>query len=405
MTYSIIGILAILVLVIINQDVLWSKNVDVVPAHNAYRNFLFGVLAYYITDVLWGILDEVHLVSALYADTTVYFVAMTAAVLLWTQYVAAYLEKQGTFGTVLVTVGKLVFAFGVVIVIVNIFAPVLFWFDEDGAYHAEAARYATLGVQIVMFLLTSIYTFATMVKSGDAAQHRYQAIGWFGVAMVALIVIQVFYPLLPLYSMGYMIGSCLLHTFVVEDEKEEYRAKLVATLQRERQREIELGSARQLAYTDPLTGVKSKHAYVEAEAKLNQRISQGEMGDFGIAVFDLNGLKKINDTKGHEAGDLYIIEACNLICNCFKHSPVYRVGGDEFVVVLEGEDFERRIDLLDAFNRQVEQNIKTGNAVVSAGISDFNPSQDSSCWTIFDRADSKMYMRKNALKASSSESA
>ena len=81
-----------------------------------------------------------------------------------------------------------------------------------------------------------------------------------------------------------------------------------------------------------------KHAYVDAVAELNTKIDGAAADPFAVAVCDVNGLKAINDTLGHQAGDKLIREASMLICNTFKHSPVYRVGGDEFVVILIGQD-------------------------------------------------------------------
>jgi len=60
----------------------------------------------------------------------------------------------------------------------------------------------------------------------------------------------------------------------------------------------------------------------------------GEAPEFGVIGCDVNGLKKINDTLGHKAGDEYICAACKMLCEYFKHSPVFRIGGDEFVVIL-----------------------------------------------------------------------
>ena len=94
MTYSIIGILAVFVLVIINRDVLWNRDhYEFTPAQENYRKFLLGVLCYYITDLLWGILESNHLIPILYADTVVHFAAMVGAVMLWTKY-GSVLEEQ-----------------------------------------------------------------------------------------------------------------------------------------------------------------------------------------------------------------------------------------------------------------------------------------------------------------------
>ncbi len=246
MTYSIIGILAAIILIIINRDILWMpKGSTASRTQRLYRGFLIGVLGYYITDGIWGILDAWHLTSLQFADTTLYFIAMAAAVLLWTQYVIAYLESDNVFNTLLKYAGWAFFVFEIIVVIINIFSPVMFWFDESGAYHAASLRYVTFGVQILFFLMTSIYTLRLTARTEGKARLRNMTIGMFGIAMIALIVFQIYYPLWPFYAMGYMVGTCLLHSFVVEDEKEEYRRELEESLQREKAQKQELSESRE----------------------------------------------------------------------------------------------------------------------------------------------------------------
>lgn len=88
-----------------------------------------------------------------------------------------------------------------------------------------------------------------------------------------------------------------------------------------------------------------------------------------------------------------------MICRKFKHSPVYRIGGDEFVVMLEGDDFEHRKSLLAEFDTQMEENQKRGAVVVASGLAIYRPGQDNSYRRIFERADQRMYDRKGTLKA------
>ena len=157
MTYSIIGILAGIILVITNRDVLLlSGSPKSLPILRKYRSFLVAVLTYYITDALWGILNAQRLTSLQFLDTTLYFVAMAALVLLWTRYVIAYLEGHTWLDTMLWYGGWAFFVFEIIVIIANLFHPVMFWFDESGAYHTELFRHVTLYVQILMFLLTSL---------------------------------------------------------------------------------------------------------------------------------------------------------------------------------------------------------------------------------------------------------
>ena len=147
MTYSIIGILATILLLITNRDLLErQEGKNLTKVQRDYRRFLFGILGYLITDMLWGILESHGLTGILYADTAVHFVAMAAAVMFWTRYVIAYLGEENAFGKILFYAGWLFLCFEVIAVAVNFFFPVLFWFDESGAYYAGVARYVTLAI-------------------------------------------------------------------------------------------------------------------------------------------------------------------------------------------------------------------------------------------------------------------
>ena len=161
----------------------------------------------------------------------------------------------------------------------------------------------------------------------------------------------------------------------------------------------QLTNARKMACRDPLTGVKSKQAWTETLETMNRAVKEGQAPAFGVGVFDLNDLKKINDVQGHGAGDRYIREGCQRICDCFQHSPVYRIGGDEFAVILERTDFENRESLMAAFDRQMEENRRQGLVVVSGGTAAFEPGRDSSVQSVFERADARMHERKKQLKA------
>ncbi|MCR4742488.1 MAG: GGDEF domain-containing protein [Treponema sp.] len=158
----------------------------------------------------------------------------------------------------------------------------------------------------------------------------------------------------------------------------------------------------EIANRDPLTGVKSKHAYNEAEEHINFDIGK-ESYPFAIAVCDVNGLKQINDGLGHKAGDKHIQGACMIVCKIFKHSPVYRIGGDEFAVILKGEDYENRASLMEELNHTVEKNRDEGGIVVSVGLSEFIPEKDKAFADVFERADALMYKRKIELKGSAEE--
>ena len=159
-----------------------------------------------------------------------------------------------------------------------------------------------------------------------------------------------------------------------------------------------------LANRDSLTGVGSKTAYDYEAEKINERISSGEEEPFGIAMVDLNYLKNTNDEYGHVAGDEALIKLANIICLTFKHSPVYRVGGDEFVVILRNEDHEKIEHLISEFNERIADAINNEKLPqyerVSAaiGYAEFDSKTDKSIEDVFNRADQLMYKRKHEMK-------
>lgn len=154
-----------------------------------------------------------------------------------------------------------------------------------------------------------------------------------------------------------------------------------------------------IANTDTMTGVRNKHAFLVKEQELDASIRQNEAVDFSVVVCDVNGLKYINDNFGHKAGDDYIRAACAMICDLFKHSPVFRTGGDEFVVVLTGRDHSRRASIMESLRRESEDHIGTDQVVVSSGISDYDPETDECFRDVLERADKLMYENKRALKS------
>ena len=398
MYYSGICLLAVLILIISNHDVLFKNREKIeVPAHSIYRLFLYCVLVFFVIDFSWGIFDYFHLIPILYSITFVFFLIMSVTILCWTKYVLAYLEQKSLIGKILLIGGFVFVGFSLISLIVNAFSPFLFKFDGN-TYVALPARYTLLGLQVILFLLVALFTFIMGFSIRRKRQSRYITIGLFGLAMSIMVSIQMFYPLLPIYTAGLLLGTTILHSFVIEDEKEEYREKLEQSLTRELRQRSELGTAKKLAYTDPLTGVKNKLAYVEDEAQMEEKVATNVVGDFAVVVFDLNGLKTINDTKGHEKGDEYIVSSCQIITKYFKTDRVYRIGGDEFAAILQGEDYLNRYKNFDDFNALMIQNAKSGDTVIASGISEFIRGEDENYQNVFKRADRAMYRRKEELK-------
>ena len=664
MYYSAIGLLAALILIIENQDILFKRS----DAFNqktwtVYRRFLISVLIFYATDILWGVIESHKLPLLLFIDTTVYFIATASCIVLWSAYVYYYLDEKNSFGRVVMYTGRIIAAFIVALTVINIFIPVIFKIDENCVYEALPVRHAMIAGQIGILLLISVYALTAISRNketaGQAQWRRHRTIALFGAVMALFMIIQLWFPYLPLYAIALMLGICLLRAFVIGDEKEQFRvdleeAKKIADLkktitslldnmpamsfskdagtgvylacnqafaryarkdspegvigltdaqifdaetaahfveddrkaiemdkpyvfmesvpdaagdlrqiqttklkyiddagrlcvlgmgqditelvriQREneyvkekqsafrrinalagdflciysiipetgfyrefstadsfrsfempakgdnfledfrlhcrklicpedadrflevftmenikaeisqngifatncrmsvggemrcvqvkaaivqedegkrliiglndiealvRQEEefaARLSQAQRKANIDALTGVKTKHAYLEMEERLDNMIADRRHTLFAIVIIDINDLKFVNDTQGHKAGDQYIKDACKTVCETFKHSPVYRVGGDEFAVVSQGEDYENIDGLIENVKRHNEEAAKNGGIIIAAGMARFDG--DDCVAAVYERADIAMYENKRFLK-------
>ena len=176
------------------------------------------------------------------------------------------------------------------------------------------------------------------------------------------------------------------------------------------QTKAQLNSARQkaddlhdLAHLDSLTGINNRLAYDKEIITLDAEIRNG-FQSFGIAMIDLNYLKRINDSYGHECGNAAIISLSSIICDIFTESPVFRIGGDEFAIILQNDDYANIESLAQEFNQRLEQltddsSLEPWEKITAAlGYSLFDPLADHCSDDVFKRADKNMYQRKKDMK-------
>ncbi len=668
MIYSVVPALALILNLILNRESLKkfrftaSKADKVQTVYIRYAHFLMAVSVYFVVDLIWGILYEHRDIPALfpftYSCTVLYFVFMLVNMVTWTRFVVAYLAEGGRRDYAFLHSVWAMFILGAFFLMLNRFRPFIFTHNEAHEYIELPGRYLLLSVQILFYVLTSIYMFVVARKTTGQRHVRYTAVAATGVVMGLALVGQIVYAFLPTYATGLIIGICLVHCFVEEAEKKEkevhdhiasvmaedyeaifyieidtgvflefskskkysemkvpvkgmdfyaetlesietyvyppdreyarsfysretmlknlegrrsfsfkYRVlvegepryflftvmrdsngqylifyekdindelaaeknqkenqkktitfgqiaeslassydeiyyvnvqdssfvsyevnnifgqleisksgedffkeslenipqivhkhdcdsvaefinrdnmissleihkehsidyrimvdgktrftrmivkkpsdgthfiigveDIDAEVQREKQQLKALKTEKELARRDELTGIKNKTAYKELEESVQGNMDNGmDYLDFGLVVCDANNLKQINDTLGHATGDEYIKASARMLCDIFVHSPVFRVGGDEFVVFLRGSDFSDRIELMDKLRGNVLENKKAGKGVILAsGMSEYNPENDSLVSDIFERADKRMYEDKQRLKS------
>jgi diguanylate cyclase (GGDEF)-like protein len=193
-------------------------------------------------------------------------------------------------------------------------------------------------------------------------------------------------------------------TSVMITTLDTYIKNLVDTTKELSETKQQASELQALTNKDPITGIRNKIAYDEEIKKLEAEVAVG-LKEFGLAMVDLNFLIKINDTYGEEKGNIAIKKLCVLVCNIFQHSPVFKVGGDEFAVILKNRDYENVDSLVKKFNDEIEQfsgdiSIDPWEKISAAiGVALFDPKEDTTVDDVFRKADAQMCTRKHEMKA------
>ena len=158
-----------------------------------------------------------------------------------------------------------------------------------------------------------------------------------------------------------------------------------------------------LIYTDAMTQVRNKTAYNECVDVLSKRIRDNEPLNFLIAVVDINDLKLVNDTHGHEYGDKLIQTGASILKKIWGSDCTYRVGGDEFVVVCSDIEMECAKERISLFEEAIESYNSQNTCdelylQMAIGMAVYSSETDKEYMDVFRRADSAMYEDKKQKK-------
>ena len=157
-----------------------------------------------------------------------------------------------------------------------------------------------------------------------------------------------------------------------------------------------------LAYRDSLTGLRNTNSYWAWINDFDKEIETGEI-DFGVLVFDINYLKETNDRCGHDVGNKLIVSAARIISDTFKRSPVFRIGGDEFLVILQNRDLDEKDTLLKIFDEEcLSKSVYTDKesipVSIAKGFARYDSEKDTNFIDVFNKADDAMYENKRKIK-------
>ena len=224
--YSIISFLAVPIHLIINFDLITGRKL-ITARGTLYRGFSIGLLSYYLTDALWGVFAGLGWTSILYVDTVLYFIALAATVFLWFRFVIVYLDFGRWMRRTFLGLGYALFVFILVMLVVNAFNGCFFSFDENGAYCEGPIRNWIFWFLTGLNALTAVFAFLKALHNRDSARRKCIMVFVFCVTMTVAIILQICWPLWPLFALGCLIGSCFFHIFVIEDERAEMRQTVI----------------------------------------------------------------------------------------------------------------------------------------------------------------------------------
>lgn len=263
----------------------------------------------------------------------------------------------------------------------------IFYIDEN----AQFERGPLYWIYLVACIISFVYILSVFIYIGKREKNNCT----FSLAQISLIMIigQGAVVINENIKSGYItitITAILLYIIT----QEIIRRHLVDTI----------GHEKDIANHDPLTGVSSRIGFDRKIREIDSLIEKNrETIKFAICEWDCNNLKTINDNYGHEMGDFYIKSCCKNICNLVKHSPVFRTGGDEFVILLQNEDYEHYEELKQTLQDFVSKEIQSNKPIYEQlsfafGFAKFNKTTDSSFSEVLNKADFEMYKNKKEIK-------
>lgn len=227
MEYSVFPLLALVQHLIINHDIIFNINAFNPKADIEYKRFLTVVFLFFVVDTAWGLFDAWHLHDLLYVSTVVHYLLTTLTVIFWCNYVMKYIDTGRISTRVIKALAAVVFTSCLVMIVANFFTSIFFDIDGDGVYHMYWGRYLTFIFQIMLvFDITALSAWKISI-SESGSRRRYISIFIFGILSLISIVAQIYHPHLPYYTIGLMLGTSMLHTFVQEDERDEVSGQLL----------------------------------------------------------------------------------------------------------------------------------------------------------------------------------
>ena len=278
---------------------------------------------------------------------------------------------------------------------------------EDAKLHEAPEEYLSVSAK-----LKNGMTLMVSASYNDIRQIRYDIafkivfvvlmLSVFFSFIVIYVVKRIVYPLKKLTDASIKLSNREYDVEIVDSNT--YEIKLLSTAFENMAMHLKEHEKLQhlLAYRDSLTGLRNTNSYWAWITDFDKEIEAKKI-DFGVLVFDINYLKETNDRYGHDVGNKLIASAARIISETFKRSPVFRIGGDEFLVILQNRDLDDLEELLKSFdeecrNKSVDTDKEEIPISIAKGFAIYDPVNDTNFIDVFNKADDAMYENKREIK-------
>lgn len=314
---------AVVLAIILIHDIVQNKAAS--KTTKGFRRLVMWVVLFCLQDTFWGITagELVMSKNLLMISSTIFHTSTVLTTFVWLSFILYYLDDRVKYKKIFLGLDVVVVAFQIILLVINIFTPTIFYVAKDGTYATAFFRPLAFANQYMVYLIICMVALFFSFIEKDENRKKYLTVFVFALAPVLSGVFQFLYPDGPFYSVGYFLGCFLVHIFIVTKDRDEMLKE---------QHEIRIAEQILISNTDELTGLLNRHAY---ESDLRKIKEEGLLENLIYVSADVNGLKIVNDTFGHAAGDELLLGAAECLKRCFGiYGKVYRIGGDEFVAII-----------------------------------------------------------------------
>lgn len=369
------------------------------PSELAFRNLGIWVVFFFLQDAIWGIIASglMRNDTALMISSTVFHLSSAITVYVWIKYVLAYMGDEMKHPKFFVNLGIAIVILEIVLLSFNFFQPTIFYIDENGIYCVGPLRFVGFFSQYLAFLLVGLEAGVTALKETGERRKRHKVIGAMSTFPILIGTLQYLFPYAPFHSITYFLCGMVGHCFILADDRAE-----LAKLQQENaqiENELKIAEQKLIANTDKMTGCHNRRAY---EAEMAMLAENGLSDDFVYVSADVNGLKVVNDTLGHAAGDELLKGAVACMKKGMgKYGKIFRLGGDEFAIMIYAKEHElnsikKELDTV-TFNWSGDL---VKSLAISFGFVEKRENLDMSLAEMEQLADKRMYEAKQNYYAS-----